>query len=52
MKLTHTAYGETTVIEIDHDDVQIDEMAQYLRQLLVGSGYAEQNVREILPEDE
>ena len=51
MKITLEAFSQTFTIENDHDDCAMDEVVQLLRQLLVGSGFAEETVREYLGEE-
>ena len=52
MKLTLEHYNSKVEITVDHDDVNIYDMADLCRRLLTGAGFAENNVKEIIPEVE
>jgi len=40
MKLTLEMYGTKTIIETEEDDLTVDDMCNYMEQLLRGSGYS------------
>ena len=52
MKLTIEHYDSKVEITVDHDDVDIYEVADLLRRLLTGAGFAESSIKEIIPEVE
>ena len=47
-----TGHKAIATVEVVHDDLNIQEVAQLLRQVLLGYGYAKESVMDILPEDE
>ena len=45
-------HKSTASVEVDYDELNIWEMARLLRQVLLGYGYAQESVMDILPEGE
>jgi len=44
MKLTYKSYEETVTLETEHDDITMDELFQYFKQLSLGIGFASETV--------
>ena len=48
MKLTLEHYDEKVVIETERNDLDIYEVSQLLKQLLMGAGYHSDSVKEVI----
>ena len=51
-KITIEQYGRRYSIELDHADVNIEEVFNNVKQILLCSGWQDLQVKEILNEDE
>lgn len=52
MKLILVHYNKITEITTEHDDVDIYEIKELLKQLLLGAGFVESNLKEIFITEE
>ena len=50
MKLTYQAYNQKFSIETEHDDVDIEEVYQLIKQLLLSAGFSPETVDEYFGE--
>lgn len=46
MKVTYEAYGKKVEISLDHDDVNMEELFDCLRELVLAAGFASKTVGE------
>jgi len=51
MKLTYEAYGHKNSVEVDHEDVDMEEVYQLVQQLLLGAGFHPQTVEDYFGSD-
>jgi len=52
VKITYEAYGATSVVTTDHDDVDAAEVQQLLVQMLLGAGWHPETVKSIINQED
>ena len=50
-KITATNYDKTVTIELDHSDVDIEELYETFRGIALALGYDQENVDEVCPRE-
>ena len=51
-KISATNYGKTVTIELDHSDVDVEELYEVFRDIALALSYHPENIDEICPQPE